>query len=155
MSWFSVKTGEQCPFDPPRTEPNGFWDSVATLEVCTLCLLKNQAYRGHSILIYDPRHVSRPDELTADEWSAFARDAHAAVRALVAVFRPDHINIESLGNEVPHLHWHLIPRYRDDPRWGGPVWTTTREEMARGEMSGPERQQAIEELRTELTRVRL
>ena len=28
----------------------------------------------------------------------------------------------SLGNVVPHLHWHVVPRYRADPRWGAPIW---------------------------------
>jgi diadenosine tetraphosphate (Ap4A) HIT family hydrolase len=32
------------------------------------------------------------------------------------------MNYECLGNSSPHLHWHLIPRYIDDPRWGQPVW---------------------------------
>jgi len=34
-----------------------------------------------------------------------------------------------LGNTVPHLHWGLIPRYKNDGRWGNPVWTTERSEM--------------------------
>jgi diadenosine tetraphosphate (Ap4A) HIT family hydrolase len=34
------------------------------------------------------------------------------------------VNIESLGNVVPHLHWHIIPRYVGDSRWGMPIWTT-------------------------------
>jgi len=34
-----------------------------------------------------------------------------------------------MGNVVPHLHWQIVPRYRSDPRWGAPVWTTTKDEM--------------------------
>ena len=85
MDWFSMLAGEGCPFDRPRIEPNDYWDSVAVLEVSTLCLLRNQFYRGHSILIYDPKHVARLDQLTSDEWARFARDAHAAAGVLVAV----------------------------------------------------------------------
>ena len=36
---------------------------------------------------------------------------------------------ECLGNTVPHLHIAVIPRYRSDPRWGRPVWTTSRDEL--------------------------
>jgi diadenosine tetraphosphate (Ap4A) HIT family hydrolase len=32
------------------------------------------------------------------------------------------MNVESLGNLMPHLHWHVIPRYRNDGRWGQPIW---------------------------------
>jgi diadenosine tetraphosphate (Ap4A) HIT family hydrolase len=37
--------------------------------------------------------------------------------------------VERLGNTVPHLHWGLIPRYKNDRRWGHPIWTTERSEM--------------------------
>lgn len=148
MDWFSLAAGQDCPFDPPRREPNHFWDSVAQLSVSTLCLLKNQLYRGHCILIYDRKHVSRPDQLTAAEWASFSQDAHTAVKTLVEHFRPDHINIESLGSEMPHLHWHLVPRYTEDPRWGGPIWTTTREEMLSQELPEQERARMLRELRT-------
>jgi diadenosine tetraphosphate (Ap4A) HIT family hydrolase len=35
---------------------------------------------------------------------------------------PDKINLASLGNVVPHLHWHVIPRFSDDPHFPNPVW---------------------------------
>ncbi len=43
----------------------------------------------------------------------------AALRARLA---PAKINLASLGNLVPHLHWHVIPRYRDDSHFPQPVW---------------------------------
>jgi diadenosine tetraphosphate (Ap4A) HIT family hydrolase len=74
------------------------------------------------MLVYDARHVRRLDELTRDEWQAASLELWIATRAIVQVFAPDHLNVESLGNVVAHLHWHLIPRYRHDPRWGKPIW---------------------------------
>ena len=38
------------------------------------------------------------------------------------VMQPEKINLASLGNVVPHLHWHLIPRYTDDAHFPAPVW---------------------------------
>ncbi len=38
------------------------------------------------------------------------------------VMQPEKINLASLGNMVPHLHWHLIPRYTDDAHFPAPVW---------------------------------
>jgi diadenosine tetraphosphate (Ap4A) HIT family hydrolase len=35
---------------------------------------------------------------------------------------PDKINLASLGNVVPHLHWHVIPRFADDAHFPSPVW---------------------------------
>ena len=39
-----------------------------------------------------------------------------------SLFKPDKVNIASLGNVVPHLHWHIVPRYRDDAHFPNPVW---------------------------------
>jgi diadenosine tetraphosphate (Ap4A) HIT family hydrolase len=55
------------------------------------------------------------------------RALHLEEMALVAAgvaraFRPVKMNLEALGNSVPHLHWHLVPRHADDPRPGGPIW---------------------------------
>jgi diadenosine tetraphosphate (Ap4A) HIT family hydrolase len=122
MDWDRLARGDGCPFDVPRVEPNDFWDTVTQLSVSTLCLLKNQTYRGHCILIYDPRHVVRPDQLTVDEWCTFMTDVHRAATALMEICTPDHLNVECLGNQMPHLHCHIIPRYRTDGRWSGPIW---------------------------------
>lgn len=83
MNWDELAAGKGCPFDAPRFEPNEFWESVVQLSVSTLCLLWNQAYRGHCILIYDPKHVVRPDQLSAEEWAAYAHDLHSATKSLV------------------------------------------------------------------------
>jgi diadenosine tetraphosphate (Ap4A) HIT family hydrolase len=43
-------------------------------------------------------------------------------RALRDLLQPDKVNLASLGNRVPHLHWHVIPRFTDDPHFPGAVW---------------------------------
>ncbi len=47
------------------------------------------------------------------------------LRVLLA---PDKVNLASLGNLVPHLHWHVIPRYRDDSHYPEPIWAAPRRE---------------------------
>ncbi len=51
----------------------------------------------------------------------------AVLRELLA---PDKINLASLGNQVPHLHWHVIPRFADDAHFPDPVWAVRRREPA-------------------------
>ena len=51
----------------------------------------------------------------------------AAVRLLVA---PDKINLASLGNAVPHLHWHVIPRWHDDSHFPAPIWASSARTVA-------------------------
>ena len=150
LDWDALVAGTECPFDEPRVEPSEYWDTVTQLSVSTLCLHKNQTYRGLCLLIFDPRHAVRPDELTLDEWRSFSSDAHRAAEALMAVCKPDHVNMALLGNEIPHLHWHVIPRYKTDPRWGGPIWTTTREEFHDARLPESERTELIAGLRSVL-----
>ena len=46
-------------------------------------------------------------------------ELEAGLRELL---QPDKINLASLGNAVPHLHWHVIPRFRGDPHFPSPIW---------------------------------
>ncbi len=124
-----LRSGRGCPLCAPRPAFSEQGYFVHQLATSSLYLTREQTYRGRCLLVYDARHVSRLDELELPEWQLLAQDLWTAERALVAAFAPQHINVESLGNEVPHLHWHLIPRYRDDGRWGGPIWTTDRTQM--------------------------
>ncbi len=127
--WAAKVEGKNCPFDMPRTGISSSLVPVHKMSISTLFLERIQTYRGHCVLIFDSRHVTRIDELESEEWRLLSEDILNAEKALIEVLRPDHINIASLGLVVPHLHWHLIPRYIGDPRWGGPIWTTAPDEM--------------------------
>ena len=137
-SWQKLVSGENCPFDEPRTISEQQMYRVREMSVSTLFLDRNQAYRGHCILVFDPRHAVRIDQLTGTEWARFAEDLRSAEIAINTVFKPEHMNVESLGNIVPHLHWHIIPRYIDDPRWGKPIWTDPQDEMIQVELDSDE-----------------
>ena len=51
---------------------------------------------------------------------------YAVEESLRALLRPDKINLATLGNQVPHLHWHVIPRFRDDPHFPDAIWARPR-----------------------------
>jgi diadenosine tetraphosphate (Ap4A) HIT family hydrolase len=144
--------GDGCWLCAPRPDSNDYWDLVAPLSVSSLYLAKNQTYRGQCQLVFDPRHVARLDELTPDEYAAFAGDLLLAQRAVAAAMNPDHMNVESLGNVVPHLHWHIIPRYIDDARWGMPIWTTPLSAMPNHRLGVTDCANLIDTIRAELTR---
>jgi diadenosine tetraphosphate (Ap4A) HIT family hydrolase len=59
--------------------------------------------------------------------------------------------VESLGNVVPHLHWHIIPRYVDDPKWGAPIWQVPLDTMPDYRLADAERSSLIATLRAALT----
>jgi diadenosine tetraphosphate (Ap4A) HIT family hydrolase len=50
--------------------------------------------------------------------------------AVRRVMRPQKINLASLGNQVPHLHWHVIPRFADDPYFPDSIWSPRQRDTA-------------------------
>lgn len=104
----------------PKTNQTAIW--IAQLSISTLSLYRDQRFKGYCLLNFDPRDATNLDELSDAEYQAFMLDLRKASKAIRAAVNPDHMNYELLGNVVPHLHWHIIPRYRTDPRWGYPIW---------------------------------
>jgi diadenosine tetraphosphate (Ap4A) HIT family hydrolase len=127
--WQSLIAGVDCPLCAPRPADTGGWTRVARLGCSTLYLDRNQTYRGHCQLVFDPRHVVGLENLTAEEYGGFLADARRAALAIVEVCRPDLMNYACLGNVMPHVHMHLVPRYRTDPRWGAPIYTSNLADM--------------------------
>jgi diadenosine tetraphosphate (Ap4A) HIT family hydrolase len=72
-------------------------------------------------VIWD-RHVAEMTALKPDERSHVMKVVFATEQALISVLAPDKVNLASLGNQVPHVHWHVIPRFRDDPHFPNPIW---------------------------------
>lgn len=120
--WQLLVGGAECPLDAPRPASSDHWDLVGSLSVSSLYTLREPDVPGQYQLIFDPLHVARLDQLSRQEWASFAADLFTAQQAVMRAVTPDHVNVESLGNVVPHLHWHIIPRYVGNPRWGAPIW---------------------------------
>jgi diadenosine tetraphosphate (Ap4A) HIT family hydrolase len=68
------------------------------------------------------RHVREMTDLPAAEREHVLRVVFALETTLREMLHPDKMNIASLGNVVPHVHWHVIPRFVDDSHFPKPVW---------------------------------
>ena len=68
------------------------------------------------------RHVAEFSELPLPERSALMEAVVCVERVLREQLRPAKINLASLGNVVPHLHWHVIARFADDAQFPAPIW---------------------------------
>ena len=110
--------------------------TAPTCELCTLLATDAPVYRGArlSVLMVDDAnypgfcrvvwnaHVKEMgdlDEIARSEMMNAVWQVELAVREVMA---PEKINLASLGNMTPHLHWHVIPRFRDDAHFPSPVW---------------------------------
>jgi diadenosine tetraphosphate (Ap4A) HIT family hydrolase len=70
--------------------------------------------RGYSTVRWRGRHVADVSEMTAQELTDYWLEVAEVARALTEVLAPCHLNYELLGNAVPHVHSHIVPRYVDD-----------------------------------------
>jgi diadenosine tetraphosphate (Ap4A) HIT family hydrolase len=96
---------------------------VADLEVSTLYITRDQTYRGRCILALK-EHKTEIFQLSAGEVEAFGRDIAKASKAIYEAFKPDKINYAAFGDTYPHLHFHLVPKYKGGKSWGGPFELT-------------------------------
>ena len=95
---------------------------VAELETGYAVLADNQFYPGYTIFLAK-RCVPELHDLPRAERSRFLEEMALVAEAVFRAFAPRKLNYELLGNGVPHLHWHLFPRYEDDPAPQWPVWS--------------------------------
>ena len=86
-------------------------------------------YPGFCRVIWNA-HVAEFTDLDVPSRSLTMRTVAVVEQVLRGVMRPDKINLASLGNQVPHLHWHVIPRFRDDPHFPAPVWAARQRDVA-------------------------
>jgi diadenosine tetraphosphate (Ap4A) HIT family hydrolase len=69
-------------------------------------------------------HEKEMTDLTEADRGRLMGIVYAVEGLLRELLAPDKINLASLGNAVPHLHWHIIPRFIDDPHFPSSVWST-------------------------------
>lgn len=105
-----------CPLCDTQGE-NILWQD----DLCRVILANEPDYPGFVRVILKA-HIREMTDLPGPDQAGFMRVMLAAESALRTALAPDKINLASLGNLVPHLHWHVIPRFENDPHFPNPVW---------------------------------
>lgn len=92
---------------------------ICELSVSSLILFKEQSHPGRCIVAYKD-HVSELVNISEEERNAFFADVARAAKAIHAAFHPTKVNYGAYGDTGCHLHFHLVPKYKeDDFEWGG------------------------------------
>jgi diadenosine tetraphosphate (Ap4A) HIT family hydrolase len=96
---------------------------IAELSVSTAALFPDQTFRGRCLVTLR-EHYTELFQLTPAMRTAFSEDVTRIAAAVSRAFSPIKINYALLGNLVPHMHWHVIPRYREDGLYPKPIWVS-------------------------------
>ena len=119
---------------------------VSEFDVSVVGLSRDQFFRGYTFVAYK-RHVTELYHLSPDERARFCEEMIRVAKALNEALNPDKMNYELLGNVSAHMHWHLIPRYKNDGFWGLPIWVQRHKEKR---LTDEEYQELIKTIRKHL-----
>lgn len=109
-----------CPLCTPSAE-----DCVWSNEELRVILVPEPDYPGFCRVVWQA-HVAEMTDLDAGPRARLMATVWAVEAAMRTALKPDKINLASLGNQVPHLHWHVIPRFRADAHFPDPIWAARR-----------------------------
>ena len=90
-------------------------------ELLRVVLVDEPGYPGFVRVIVNA-HVREMTDLAAADRQRLLAAVFAVESAQREALAPHKINLASLGNVTPHVHWHVIPRFADDAHFPEPVW---------------------------------
>lgn len=93
-----------------------FGIKICELNATKVYLFKEQSHKGRCI-VASKYHVSEITALSDEDRNAFFADVNRVAKALHGAFNPDKINYGAYGDTGGHLHFHLVPKYRDGFEW--------------------------------------
>lgn len=117
---------------------------VMANEWLRVTLVDEPNYPGYVRVIWND-HVREMSELRPEERERLMKTVFAVESAQRTVLNPLKVNLASLGNLTPHLHWHVIARFADDLHFPQPVWGTP--QRTPDELGIAERRGAVDRLR--------
>lgn len=91
---------------------------ICELDVSVVYLFKEQTYKGRCIVAYNKEHANEIFELSEENRNKFINDVARVASAVKRAFSPQKINYGAYGDKMPHVHFHIVPKYENAPRWG-------------------------------------
>lgn len=122
---------------------------VTELQNSYVVIGDHQFYRGYTVVI-SKIHAEELHELGKEQRDGFLQEMADVAEAMFKAFKPAKLNYELLGNTDKHMHWHLFPRYADDPNPTGPTWVTLKE-IRKAESTRPS-PELLHKIKTKLLR---
>ena len=119
--WPARLQGSECPAcGGTRVDEDDHGIRIYSTNITDAYLQKSPIRPGHSTVVWRGRHVAEPTELAPEEAASYWLDVLKVGAALEHHYRPAKMNYLTLGNAMPHLHTHIVPRPWDDEEAAGP-----------------------------------
>lgn len=90
---------------------------ICKLKYSTIYLNRDQKHKGRLVVTFN-NHKTEYFQLTKEENAGYFGEVALAAKAIDYLFHPDKINYATFGDGVPHVHIHVVPKYRDGIQWG-------------------------------------
>ena len=94
---------------------------ICELKTGFVVLSEIQFYKGYTLFICK-KHATELHQLPSIFISQYLNEMALVAKAVWKTFKPSKLNYELLGNSEAHMHWHIIPRYKKDPKKNHPIW---------------------------------
>lgn len=122
---------------------------ICRLEYADVYLNRDQKHKGR-IVVKFKGHKTEYFQLTKEENAGFFAELALAAQAVFNLYRPDKVNYATFGDGVPHVHVHVVPKYRDGLNWGAPFDDTLEKHLLSEEAYGD----MVKEIREEIMRLK-
>lgn len=114
-------TGTSCPLCAATAAERMLWRDTH----CRVIDVGDADYPGYCRVVWNS-HAREMTDLRPEQREHLMNVVYATEESLRALLHPHKVNLAALGNQVPHLHWHVVPRFPDDPHYPDPIWGTRR-----------------------------
>jgi diadenosine tetraphosphate (Ap4A) HIT family hydrolase len=104
-------------------------------DLCRIVLVDDANYVGFCRVILN-KHVKEMTDLTEAERVNLMHITFKVEEILRDVLKPTKINLASLGNKTPHIHWHVIPRFETDIHFPETIWSAEVRQSNKPTMDG-------------------
>ncbi len=132
---------ETCPLCQPSPHPILWQD-----DFCRVVLLNDADYPAYcriELMV----HVKEMTELAPQDRARTMKVVFAVESAIREVIQPDKINLASLGNKTPHMHWHVIPRFETDKHFPNSHWGEAARTTSPAQLSDESKKQLLEKIK--------
>ena len=109
---------ENCAYCMENELLDAFGIKICELNQSKVYLFKEQSHKGR-VIVAHKKHVSEIINLTKEEREGYIEDVARVANAIHKAFAPQKVNYGAYGDTGCHLHFHLVPKYKDDFEWGG------------------------------------